>query len=1818
MPSQFQGQGSNFLAPQQPNRSFLNSSPGPGLVPQATGFPGQRPLVAQPTGFVDPRLQMMSNSFMPMNMGSPYGAGGAPQLQPQQPVSLQQSFQQMQTQKPRVSWALGKAEKKQYEQIFRAWDARNTGFIDGKTALEVFGQSGLSKDDLARIWGLADGDDRGKLNMAEFHVAMGIIYRRLNGSEIPDVLPPELVPPSVNAMADSVNMVHDLLKNETRSRTPNSDVSLATQRSFVNNKYVEPGRDATIYRHDDEQSAYRPRTRHIDRDAVRSTSELNSSSADLSDMKRTLANTASMLDRAAEADRQRTQEDEELEREMDDLKYRVKRINEDLDYVSRGPRSTAKDEERRKLERELMELTHVRVPEVERKLKAREDRRDREKRDQARDRDRRNERFGRFADRDDERDRYERDRDRDWDRDRRRYDDDRDRDRPYSRGGFRDDRDFDRGGSYRRASPARDRDYDRERDRERDRDRDYDRPRSAAPPEPAPAPAARPAPTPSPAPSSPAPAPKNMTPEERQAFARAEARRRVEERMKALGVTPTPSPAIGTDSSVEERLAQEKKEAEEKAKIAAQEAEAREAARQSRLANEKAGTPAPTPTTTAAPPVPTPTAKVAPPAPKPKTAPPPPVSRSKVAPPPPKPRAAAAAPPPPKPQPIVDPEEELFKQQEAEMMRQREARAERMRKMQEEEARERAEEEAMEARMKAARAQAQAARTPSIGASVASLSTRSPSPVMVAAPTPPPAPPVTTPPERASGTNPFSKLIGQGAAATPPVATPPTNPWAQSTPQSSTPVATPPVAPAPPRTSHNPFPVAPPSAKGPYHMAPKDNIDDDWEDINEREQSDSDSDDDMNLRKKQQDMAKLIFGSGGGGGSRSGTPATPASASGAPPPPPPPPPPGPPAPTSAGGGPAPPPPPPPPPVTALGGGGGSSAGPPDTSALMRAIQGGMSLRKTTTVDKSGPASSGRVIRDVAPPAHINAAPRAPSPPPPPAAAPPANNNRQSVDWYAGLAADSGPVAVDKMPMMREEVEEPYEPVVSPPPAIRVEEHVPEPEPEAGSDLMADIDKSVELKVRTLYAYEADGAEDITFGENVILIANPSKSGGEWWYGRSVSDGRTGMFPKTYVAEINPMPAKAIYAYTAANPDELSFAEGEMLDIIDTSEEEWWKVERGGVVYIVPAAYLEANPAPAPAPVMPDVRPIPPRDATPTPPPPVVDEEPPIPTPRPASPVASGEQGQLHVVNLDIEADESDSSDSDSEDGYFSMSDEESDAEAREHERQRVLEAAGLIVKKAEDGEVKPPPRPARRRSKDTEAGAGEGTSRRRPPPATPKADRSSVVSTSSTSGKELPPLPEAQTLDDAYDRYESFRGHHARLSVASIETNPPPASPSTSLAMSPSTSSASEGGRSYSHLLNFLGRKTPNADRDSGAGAGTSMADRKAMISGPILQAPGDGASVSRSSSPAFGSSWASLVDKSALEGIPTQERKRQEAIFELIVTEETYVKDLQLIVETFYSSMMPLLERKAITVVFANIEDILLTNTTFMSSLEQRQKECRLYVDRIGDILQSHMSSMAVYMEYCVNQGNAIKVLKSLRDSNPELAAHLQRLKEDPLVRNLDLSSYLLAPSIATNNEVSAIDQAGASRRFRAMVWLTVIKILNYTEPGEEHKAVKRSITTAERILDHINESIRDQEGAETLKRISQNLWIGQGRLDLTAPMRHMGMRRLVKEGPLVKGKSGRKLHGFLCSDILVLTDASMKTLYRMPIPLNEAQVKEAPGGRDDTIFQVSLAYPRGGDAIVLRASSVRDCQLWMDAIEAAGRRCKEAEQKAIRGVAS
>jgi hypothetical protein len=405
------------------------------------------------------------------------------------------------------------------------------------------------------------------------------------------------VPPSHRDLDTSVNFVKNLLQNEpSRARSPSgleAPVSRLPNRSLLASSAPGAGgrQDATVYKHTDEEPVggyYTPRSRHLDRSAVRASSERDSPAADLNDMKRQLENTARMLDRATEESALRTAEDDALDREMSNLKWKVQRVQEDLEYASRGPRTFRADDERRRLERELLELMHERVPAVEKKLAEREERRARQKRELDRERDRRNESFGRFGDRDRDRDRYGSSYSRDGDGDRygRSYDRDRGRDRDY-----RDDRsrDFDRDHRSRDRSRSWERKYDRER------------PRSPAmtrspPPPPNAAASVSVVSLPPPAPPTPAksPAPnfkKNMTPEERRAFIQAEAQRRTAERMAAMGLSATPSstskPTL--DSSTEDRLAREKRKPRKRRWQQRRQLAERARQRDERLKNERGG-----------------------------------------------------------------------------------------------------------------------------------------------------------------------------------------------------------------------------------------------------------------------------------------------------------------------------------------------------------------------------------------------------------------------------------------------------------------------------------------------------------------------------------------------------------------------------------------------------------------------------------------------------------------------------------------------------------------------------------------------------------------------------------------------------------------------------------------------------------------------------------------------------------------------------------------------------------------------------------------------------------------------------------------------------------------------------------------------------------------------------------------------------------------------------------------------------------------------------------------------------------------------------
>lgn len=79
-------------------------------------------------------------------------------------------------------------------QVFQSNDHTSSGYLNPTQAKTLLLQTGLSQQQLAQIWSLADCDTDGKLSLEEFILAMHLCDYAKTGNILPAVLPAELQP----------------------------------------------------------------------------------------------------------------------------------------------------------------------------------------------------------------------------------------------------------------------------------------------------------------------------------------------------------------------------------------------------------------------------------------------------------------------------------------------------------------------------------------------------------------------------------------------------------------------------------------------------------------------------------------------------------------------------------------------------------------------------------------------------------------------------------------------------------------------------------------------------------------------------------------------------------------------------------------------------------------------------------------------------------------------------------------------------------------------------------------------------------------------------------------------------------------------------------------------------------------------------------------------------------------------------------------------------------------------------------------------------------------------------------------------------------------------------------------------------------------------------------------------------------------------------------------------------------------------------------------------------------------------------------------
>ncbi|CAG7819144.1 unnamed protein product [Allacma fusca] len=339
------------------------------------------------------------------------------------------------------------------------------------------------------------------------------------------------------------------------------------------------------------------------------------------------------------------------------------------------------------------------------------------------------------------------------------------------------------------------------------------------------------------------------------------------------------------------------------------------------------------------------------------------------------------------------------------------------------------------------------------------------------------------------------------------------------------------------------------------------------------------------------------------------------------------------------------------------------------------------------------------------------------------------------------------------------------------------------------------------------------------------------------------------------------------------------------------------------------------------------------------------------------------------------------------------------------------------------------------------------------------------------------------------------------------------------------------------------------------------------------------------------------------LEPITEEGTQRQDAIKELVATEESYLKDMNVVKECFIIPLLNsgMLTKEELEAVFVNWDDLIDCNNKLLMAFKVRWRSFgRIQV--IGDILIQQLPSMQIYIRFCSTNQKAMAILQSKCTSMPAFTKYLQNLNTNPKTQNLPLSSYLLKP-------IQRITKYP----------LLIQKILQATSTNHpDRRHLEEALARAEELCSQVNEGVRETENSDRLEWLQQSLIFDaqEERIVFNSLTNSVGPRKFLHYGALKKVKSGKELFGFLFNDFLLLTlptkpishinfteqNHSLKfRIYRKPIFLNEIAINEL----EDTELMI--------DGMLLSTSTSSEKILWIKKLQQ-GKKSFEKVEKQLR----
>ncbi|XP_015738006.1 pleckstrin homology domain-containing family G member 5 isoform X1 [Coturnix japonica] len=361
--------------------------------------------------------------------------------------------------------------------------------------------------------------------------------------------------------------------------------------------------------------------------------------------------------------------------------------------------------------------------------------------------------------------------------------------------------------------------------------------------------------------------------------------------------------------------------------------------------------------------------------------------------------------------------------------------------------------------------------------------------------------------------------------------------------------------------------------------------------------------------------------------------------------------------------------------------------------------------------------------------------------------------------------------------------------------------------------------------------------------------------------------------------------------------------------------------------------------------------------------------------------------------------------------------------------------------------------------------------------------------------------------------------------------------------------------------------------------------------------------------------SWQQIIE--GTEALTRRQCHQQEAIWELLHTEATYIRKLKVITDLFLCCLLNLQESGLLCEVdaerlFGNIGEIIQLHRSLWSSVMapvlDKARRTKVLLDPM-DFLKGFKTFGTLfkpYIQYCMEEEGCMEYMRTLLRDSELFRAYVTWAEKHKQCSRLKLSDMLVKP------------------HQRLTKYPLLLKsVLKKTDDARTRDAILTMISSVEHFINHVNSRMRQRQEqqrlAAILSRIDAYEVVEGGtdevdkllkeflRLDLTAPMPGTSpddTRQLLLEGSLKmrEGKDSKMdVYCFLFTDLFLITKPVKKAertkVVRQPLLVDKVICREL---KDPGSFLLIYLNEFGSAvaAYTFQASGQSLCRSWVEAL--------------------